>query len=69
MTTERFEEGAIVELKSGGPKMTVQSFGDIGAAGKYICQWFAGKKLETGRFTPKQLKRSEDAPNQSESQA
>ena len=41
--------GTIVKLKSGGPEMTVQkvpSKVDL----YYTCQWFAGKKLESGRF-------------------
>lgn len=44
-----FAVGEIVKLKSGGPEMTVQS---IPSAREefYYCQWFAGKKLERGRF-------------------
>lgn len=41
--------GNIVKLKSGGPDMTVQILPqDSGTY--YTCQWFAGKKLESGRF-------------------
>lgn len=44
-----FTVGEIVKLKSGGPEMTVQTVPN--AADKYYnCQWFAGKKLEHGRF-------------------
>lgn len=43
-----FEVGKIVKLKSGGPEMTVEKvFEDRDT---YRCQWFAGKKLESGVF-------------------
>jgi uncharacterized protein YodC (DUF2158 family) len=44
-----FEVGNIVKLKSGGPDMTVQTVPE-GSGSHYSCQWFAGKKLESGRF-------------------
>lgn len=45
----RFAVGDIVKLKSGGPDMTIRVSPDT--AGKsYVCQWFAGKKLEQGNF-------------------
>ena len=44
-----FAIGDIVKLKSGGPNMTVQTVPD-GAGKYYKCQWFAGKKLESGIF-------------------
>lgn len=41
-----FKKGDIVQLKSGGPDMTVTS-----VQGEEIwCIWFAGKKLETESF-------------------
>lgn len=45
----KFAVGNIVKLKSGGPDMTVQTLPDKFEA-YYNCQWFAGKKLESGRF-------------------
>lgn len=49
---EAFKTGDIVQLKSGGPKMTVES-----ARGReYNCQWFAGNKLERGYFQHDSLK-------------
>lgn len=49
-----FKVGDIIQLKSGGPKMTVQSLPDV--RGGYIrCQWFAGSKLESGAFPPDSL--------------
>lgn len=44
-----FNVGDIVELKSGGPRMTVKSL-PTEAGSQYTCQWFAGKKLEQGHF-------------------
>lgn len=41
--------GSIVKLKSGGPEMAVQTLPQEHAT-YYTCQWFAGKKLESGRF-------------------
>lgn len=46
-----FKSGDLVVLKSGGPEMTVKAvFSD-----EIVCQWFAGKKLEQGRFVPDSL--------------
>jgi uncharacterized protein YodC (DUF2158 family) len=42
--------GDIVQLKSGGPKMTVKS--SHGVEDDVHCQWFAGSKLEEGWFPP-----------------
>ena len=44
-----FAVGDIVKLKSGGPEMTVQTRPETPSK-IYNCQWFAGKKLEAGRF-------------------
>ena len=50
MTKEvKFAVGDIVKLKSGGPEMTVQTLPDSPIK-YYKCQWFAGKKLESGNF-------------------
>lgn len=49
------EVGSIVKLKSGGPEMTVQH--KESDPTYYWCQWFAGKKLEKGRFAPASLER------------
>ena len=44
---KEFAVGTIVKLKSGGPDMTVQT---TVKEGYLYAQWFAGKKLEQGRF-------------------
>ena len=52
----KFKVGEIVKLKSGGPEMTIQSL--PGTSNEYYyCQWFAGKKLEQGRFPTDSLER------------
>ncbi|RQV96945.1 DUF2158 domain-containing protein [bacterium] len=49
-----FKVGDIVRLKSGGPDMTIESTNSL-YSGDYDCQWFAGKKLETGSFKEETL--------------
>lgn len=51
----KFIVGDIVKLKSGGPEMTVQRERDS----YYTCQWFAGKKLESGVFPEGSLEKVE----------
>ncbi|QKN82079.1 YodC family protein [Scandinavium goeteborgense] len=41
-----FNVGDLVVLKSGGPEMTIKFV----YQDEILCQWFAGKKLEQGRF-------------------
>ena len=56
----KFAIGDIVKLKSGGPEMTVQSLPDTSGR-SYRCQWFAGKKLESGSFPPDSLELVDNA--------
>lgn len=53
-----FKVGDIVQLKSGGPEMTIQRTPEKekGINSYYTCQWFAGKKLESGNFPADSLK-------------
>lgn len=47
-----FNIGDVVQLKSGGPEMTVNSvFG-----GQVFCKWFVGNDLKTEDFSPGALK-------------
>ncbi|MEN4543763.1 DUF2158 domain-containing protein [Pantoea agglomerans] len=50
-TNAHFKSGDQVVLKSGGPEMTVKAV----YSEEIVCQWFAGKKLEQGRFVPDSL--------------
>jgi uncharacterized protein YodC (DUF2158 family) len=51
-----FKLGEIVQLKSGGPKMTVISLpGGPYGGGYYGTTWFAGAKKESGNFPAEAL--------------
>jgi len=45
---DAFAPGAVVRLKSGGPKMTVVKYGNYGIGDKgerkCLCKWFEGTK-------------------------
>jgi uncharacterized protein YodC (DUF2158 family) len=61
---EQFKAGDVVQLKSGGPKMTVEKTGHesmMGAQGDYAvwCVWFEGTKRKTDTFGPASLKKIE----------
>ncbi len=49
-----FKEGMVVQLKSGGPKMTV-----VGLSPEYeksiVCEWFVEKEVKSGLFHPASL--------------
>jgi len=54
-SNQEFKIGDTVTLKSGGPIMTVE---EILSNNHVRCQWFAGKKLESGVFPPDSLTRA-----------
>ncbi len=60
-----FKVGDLVELKSGGPPMTVEHEAD--AQGLIYCTWFAGKKAEWKRFNPDALKPYKEESEKKES--
>lgn len=53
----KFEEGDVVKLNSGGPDMSVHRVPDDDSDDddSYQCKWFAGKKLEDGWFNGAEL--------------
>jgi len=57
----KFEVGDIVELKSGGPQMTVV----LEDCGWLKCSWFIDDKSQSGRFPAESLKHANG--NKSES--
>jgi uncharacterized protein YodC (DUF2158 family) len=57
MSKKGFKIGDIVKLNAGGPDMSVKSYRET--VDIYVCQWFAGKKLEQGEFKPDGLQRVE----------
>lgn len=55
---KQFPKGAKVRLNVGGPIMVVKNHieGTLGSLKEQIlCQWFSGKKLESGHFAPETL--------------
>lgn len=56
----KFKVGEIVQLKSGGPKMTVKTISDSSDNDTIYCHWFAGSKLSFGRFAPETLIKVDD---------
>jgi uncharacterized protein YodC (DUF2158 family) len=56
---QKFKTGDIVQLKSGGPQMTVKEAPREPLGGEIICQWFGGKELEQGWFPPDSLKKAD----------
>ncbi|WP_348700319.1 DUF2158 domain-containing protein [Duganella fentianensis] len=53
--TYAYKVGDSVKLKAGGPVMSVQALPQPGYRQYYVCQWFAGKKLESGNFAEESL--------------
>jgi uncharacterized protein YodC (DUF2158 family) len=47
--------GDVVQLKSGGPAMTVESTTSLSGSG-VKCVWFDGAELKLGHFAPTSLK-------------
>jgi uncharacterized protein YodC (DUF2158 family) len=58
--SEEFKAGDVVELKSGGPRMTVSQTGEHAMSGRFMiwCDWFDGKKKVSDSFPPETLKLS-----------
>lgn len=50
---QKFKPGDIVQLKSGGPKMVVESWSDFSK--NYDCSWFAGSKHNSQTFKEEAL--------------
>lgn len=48
-----FSKGDVVQLKSGGPKMTIS--GTKTVHGMLPCTWFKGASRESGNFDPETI--------------
>jgi uncharacterized protein YodC (DUF2158 family) len=59
----KFPDGAVVKLKSGGPRMTVMNYGEyeFGSNEKqYLCRWFGDKnEMKEGHFSEASLSRED----------
>jgi len=54
---QSYKTGDLVQLKSGGPAMTVkEAIGDGLDGGDYLCQWFGGSTLKEGVFPANSLR-------------
>lgn len=58
MAKAQFKLGDFVQLKSGGPKMVIESYYEYGD--NYMCTWFSGTKHNTHQFQSVALKPYED---------
>ncbi len=56
-----FKVGDVVQLKSGGPDMTVSRI-DMSDKNTLYCAWFGGRKLEHGNFKFEMLVAVESTP-------
>jgi uncharacterized protein YodC (DUF2158 family) len=56
---KRFNEGDVVTLKSGGPKMVVSSIGTMYDEYAVNCEWFSGTKRESASFNAATLQLSD----------
>ena len=54
---QKFEVGDTVQLKSGGPTMTVEVVGERYGEETVWCTWFVGTKLQRDTFKPGALQK------------
>lgn len=56
-SSDKFKSGDCVELKSGGPTMTVKGVGNYSYQENVVlCVWFDGMKKKEDTFVPESLK-------------
>jgi uncharacterized protein YodC (DUF2158 family) len=61
-TMENLQGGEVVQLKSGGPLMTIKH---VESDGTTYCHWFDNQgELKHGTFKREQLKKAEHTPNE-----
>jgi uncharacterized protein YodC (DUF2158 family) len=56
---DEIKAGDVVELKSGGPRMTVAKVENWNGVMRATCHWFEGDKPQQGYFPVSSLERSE----------
>lgn len=59
---QKYEQGDLVQLKSGGPVMTVKKHSNRNG---YRCTWFKGQTLQAGWFEEGQLVDAEEEDDES----
>ncbi len=59
--SSKFSIGDIVQLKSGGPKMTIKKVTEGFDEEPIQCQWFSGSKLQNGWFRPESIMRVDES--------
>ncbi|MBV8858305.1 MAG: DUF2158 domain-containing protein [Acidobacteria bacterium] len=64
MSSEQFNEGDLVQLKSGGPVMTVTK---ATGANSLTCKWFEGSSVHTDYFPPAALRKVPERADQATS--
>jgi uncharacterized protein YodC (DUF2158 family) len=52
---DNLKPGDVVQLKSGGPMMTVKDFGYGGKGDEIMCVWFEKNEQRNGTFVPAML--------------
>jgi uncharacterized protein YodC (DUF2158 family) len=60
MSEQAFKEGDVVQLRSGGPRMTIKGIGKYGMVAKEdnaLCEWFDGAKRNEHVFELHSLER------------
>ncbi len=63
MGSDTFKSGDIVELKSGGPPMTIAEVNsNMAGHVEIVCTWWCFGKLETESFSPVVLTQSKPLP-------
>jgi len=55
--SDSFKDGDVVQLKSGGPLMTIKEPHDPGT---FICEWFEGAKKQQSVFKGTSLEKVDD---------
>jgi uncharacterized protein YodC (DUF2158 family) len=66
MANRKFENGAKVRHKSGGPVMIVADFAVYGlgeTVEKYLCRWFDGKQMKDDTFIEAEIESFEPVSN------
>ena len=59
MSHRAFASGDMVQLKSGGPPMTVNRVLGV-SGGELVCVWFDGTEMKSGRFHHGAVERTGD---------